>query len=473
MINNLKKLFGIDLRVLAVFRIGLALLIILDLILRYCHLEELYTDRGLLNRQDAIRYLSSSLYFSFHLFNGTFEFQFLLFLISGFFAALLLVGYKTKLATIISWILMTSLHLRNLLLLDGGDYILRLSLMWCMFLPTGEHYSYDSNLKTNTSNSPQKICSIASAGLLIQIAIMYLFTAIAKFRNEEWTNGYGIYLSLNEIQYATPIGLYLTHLPDYILKVLSRSVVYFEFIGTILLFSYLPILRLITIICFIFMHILFFLCLDIGIFPLICIICLIPFLHGEILDKILDKLKFVNMERGSEYLYSGKSNNLFSLVMLVYIIFSNVDALYMKKYIPQNLNWFGEILHINQSWYMFATPGTKGEWYNLWYVIPARLKDGTEVDLFKDGNPVTFEKPIIASYYFKDRHLKKFLIAIGKSYWGYIPAYSNYLCYKWNKTHKTEKQAEYLDIYLMHEALLPNKQSTDINKRFYWRQYCE
>ena len=468
----MKKFFEIDLRVLSIFRIGLAILIIVDLFFRGIHLEELYTNKGLFTRQDAMKFSSNTLYYSFHLANDSFEFQTFLFLTAAIFAVLLLIGYKTRLATIVSWILITSLHVRNPLILDGGDYLLRLCLMWCMFLPIGEFYSYDS--KQKTENPPLKISSYASAGLLIQIAIMYIFTGLTKFRNEEWINGDGIFLSLSEIQFATPIGLYITTLPDYVLRIITKTLIYFEILGPLFLFSKSGLIRSCILLCFTLLHIVFSLCLDIGLFALIDIVCLIPFLSGEMLEKIFLRLKISAPNNYSTgYFLSNKYANIFSLIMIVYIFFSNIDGLYMKKYIPPKLNWFGEIMHIHQSWYMFSTPGTKGQWYNLWYVIPGNLNNGSEVDLFKNGEPVTFEKPKIASYYFKDRHLKKFLVTTGKSYWAYIPSYGKYLCYSWNKTHDKAEHVKSLDIYLMHEVLLSNKQNAGINKHFYWRQYCE
>ena len=46
--EKLEQLFGLDLRSLAAFRIGVALIIIADLIIRFGDIQSLYSDAGVL-----------------------------------------------------------------------------------------------------------------------------------------------------------------------------------------------------------------------------------------------------------------------------------------------------------------------------------------------------------------------------------------------------------------------------------------
>ena len=55
-----EQLFGLDLRSLALFRIGLALLIIIDLIKRSKDLTAHYTDFGILPRAALLEHFSNS-----------------------------------------------------------------------------------------------------------------------------------------------------------------------------------------------------------------------------------------------------------------------------------------------------------------------------------------------------------------------------------------------------------------------------
>ena len=129
-----QELFGIDLCSLAIFRISIALIIIVDLIVRASDLESHYTDRGVLPIDRVIEH-SPKWRVSVHLLNGSIEFQAALFIIAGLFAVALLLGYHTRFVTPVVWFLTISLNSRNWLLMQGGDYILCLLLFWSMFLP--------------------------------------------------------------------------------------------------------------------------------------------------------------------------------------------------------------------------------------------------------------------------------------------------------------------------------------------------
>ena len=69
-----REVFGIDLRTLALFRVGLAVLLLADLALRARDLSAHYTDAGILPRAEALNVLSSGA-FSLHLLNGTLWFR--------------------------------------------------------------------------------------------------------------------------------------------------------------------------------------------------------------------------------------------------------------------------------------------------------------------------------------------------------------------------------------------------------------
>ena len=124
--EKLKDLFGIDLRSLALFRIGLALILLVDLGLRMQDLSAHYSDEGVMPRVDLIRQYLDPWHFSFHLMNGTWEFQLVLFIVQWVFAVSLLLGYQTRLSTVVSWILLISLQTRNPLINHGGDTVFRL-----------------------------------------------------------------------------------------------------------------------------------------------------------------------------------------------------------------------------------------------------------------------------------------------------------------------------------------------------------
>jgi hypothetical protein len=83
-----------------------------------------------------------------------------LFAIAALVAIALLVGYRTRLATVLL-ALLASLQARNPTLIQGGDNLLLLLLFWGMFLPLGARFAIDAALdrraggrRTHTARSP-------------------------------------------------------------------------------------------------------------------------------------------------------------------------------------------------------------------------------------------------------------------------------------------------------------------------------
>ena len=130
------RIFGIDLRTMALFRICLGALILIDLINRAEFLTVFYTDKGVLTRAEAIFY-NNPWRISFHLMSGSPIVIGLLFVIAGFLAILLMLGYRTRLVTVLSWLFLVSLNNRNLIVQQAGDQLITVLAFWAMFLPLG------------------------------------------------------------------------------------------------------------------------------------------------------------------------------------------------------------------------------------------------------------------------------------------------------------------------------------------------
>lgn len=95
--TKLKELCGIDIRSLAIFRIGLALVILGDLFIRMQDLTAHYTDQGVMPRDMLIGAIIDPWYISLHLMNGSWEFQALLFILAALFASAMLMESQPSL----------------------------------------------------------------------------------------------------------------------------------------------------------------------------------------------------------------------------------------------------------------------------------------------------------------------------------------------------------------------------------------
>ncbi len=190
-------------------RVLLGLLILIDLAIRSQALSAHYSDMGILARSEMVRgFRTSSPIWSLHLVNGSALYQGLLFAVAGLFAGGLILGYRTRLCAIGSWLLLVSLHNRNPLVLHSGDVLFRMVLFWCVFLPLGSRYSWDSWREPRTRKTVA-VCSFASAALLLQIAMIYTFGVVLK-SDPVWTREF------SAVQYSLQIDHFVTHLGKFL-----------------------------------------------------------------------------------------------------------------------------------------------------------------------------------------------------------------------------------------------------------------
>ena len=289
----LEKSFGFDLRSLALFRITLSLVLLFDLINRLADLTAHYTDMGVLPRRVVIEHLGEW-NLSLHMLSGTATFQIIIFLVAIVSALCLLLGYKTKLFTIVSWILVISLQNRNPLICYGGDAVMRMLLFWSMFLPLNRYFSVD-NRHGKLDTSPH-IISFATVAFVLQICFIYFFTVLLKSGPEWRTDFTAVYYALSIDELHTVFTKYLLDSNTLFLKILTCGVLVFEALGPLLLIMPNIKLKLIGLSGFILMHIGFGLFLTLGIFPAISICSFIPFLPSIFWDFRSKKIKTKNRE---------------------------------------------------------------------------------------------------------------------------------------------------------------------------------
>ena len=139
-----------------------------------------------------------SLYsFSLNLLNGTPHFQALMFGVGALAALAMLVGYRTRLATFILWLVVLSIQHRNILTVNAGDILLHLLLFWAMFLPLGAVWSVDRARRAAYQATPRPLSmrffSAATVALFLQIAFVYWFTALLKTGGDWREDGTALY----------------------------------------------------------------------------------------------------------------------------------------------------------------------------------------------------------------------------------------------------------------------------------------
>jgi len=280
-------MFGVDVRALAALRVGFALILIFDLINRARSLVAHYTDLGAVPRSEAMNYLYQPVLHQIHFLSGSWQFEALLFVIAFAFALMLLIGYRTRIAIVGSVLLLISLFNRNYLVLQGGDYLLLLSLFWMMFLPIHAAYSLDA-IRERYKLKTTLIASGASACLLMQIALVYLFAFLHKLPGTSWMFDFSaIHRALMLDIFVTPIGHTLLSFPS-VLPYMTMGVMFLEGIIFFILFS--PFFtRTARTIGFVLIASLFLgmgLSLRLGPFPFVSVTAALAFLPSPVWDAL-------------------------------------------------------------------------------------------------------------------------------------------------------------------------------------------
>ena len=289
-----QTVFSVDLRALALFRIGLSLLILANLFILAFDLSDFYTDNGIMPRR-LWPLATDSWHWSLHAASGQTWYQILLFALSACVAVLLGVGYKTRLMSILTWALLVSLVNRNHFILQAGDQLLLALSFWSMFLPLHARYSVDAALDSRYQHSPNDITtrsnqyfSIATVAVILQILYLYFFTALLKTGDAWRVTMDAAFYAVNLEHFATPIGRFMRDYP-LMLSLSTAYVVLVEFLAPLVALS--PVLhtplRLFAVALLYSLHIAFLLMLHIGLFPWIDFVALLLLIPTAAWDRLL------------------------------------------------------------------------------------------------------------------------------------------------------------------------------------------
>lgn len=281
--TRLDEVFGIDLRSLALFRVMLGSVLFIDQCWRIQDLTVFYTDLGVMPR-DFLMQLNGLSRVSFHLANGEGWFAALMFGIEMVAALMIALGWRTRSALVVGFVLNASLLNRNQMVLLGGDILLTCLLFWAIFLPVAARCSLDAALSRTPPPADNLHRSWASVGALFQVMSVYFFSAILK-SGADWHNGSAIYYALSIEGYSTPLGQWLRGFP-WLTTPLTHWVYWLELLGPMLAFmpTFSRSLRFAVMAQLMLMHTGFIFCLELGPFPYISLTSLTLFAGGWLWD---------------------------------------------------------------------------------------------------------------------------------------------------------------------------------------------
>ena len=514
--------FGIDLRALATMRILLGIILLRDLWVRSYDWVAFYSDRGALPREAILERLDSTWRFSLHMMNGEWQFQAALFAINAVFAAMFLVGWRTKIANVVCWIFLISLHARGSIQLQAGDVVLRLLLFWSMFLPLGARASLDAVRRPTLKHAASRVVSVASAAFALQMAYIYMFTAILK-SGRPWRDGSAVYYALNidyfgkqpfcELVLSTaPVIDFLgadTHAwllanvwpmihpqVPWVVSVLTFSTVLWEWVGPVLLFVpfWRKSLRTFVVLGFISLHLGFFVGLEIGLFPWICISAWVALLPSSVWDRLrwTDPPTVKRPIRREPWYHNAAA--IFFLMLVTNWNLSTIrKQVPSSPIVPTEVRWVGQLLRLDQNWNMFSPYPLKDDG---WYVMPGVLVGGGETDLWGGGTPKWVpvddsdgHKPLlkpgddtleldrtqpedVAGMYPSQRWRKYMRNIWLKKYKSLRLYYGKHICRQWNAEHSGRERLKSFKMVYMKQLTPKPGESGRVDPVQIWNHNC-
>lgn len=453
----LVRIFALDVRSLIALRVGMAALLLVDLAVRARDLVAHYTDAGVLPREARIAMqwdFSEPWWMSLHMLSGSAWWQAALFTIAAVAATMLLLGYRTRFAVFVSWLLLFSLHARFPLLTQGGDALLRCMLFWSMFLPLtkAEVRRQRSEVRGQKSEG-RLVCSWGTAAFVVQLAVMYIFTAMLK-TGPAWRYDFSAtYYALSIDHFTSELGYFLLSYPR-LLQVLTFSAILLEWIGPLLLL--VPIrqtwVRIVIPLAFIGFHLGLAAAMDLGTFPWICIlfwVALLPPAAWDWLEQMLGvareclglgkrELPPCNMPK-CEFepvaLIGSVASNLIAAFLLSYIVLMNVNRLAYPRAMVGGppLCWLGQMTGLDQYWNMFSpAPYPFGGWLR----IEGDTADGRIVNLYRHNEPLPEAKPANVSATYDTQYWRRCLVTMYEfKEQSHIDGGLHYFARLWNETH--------------------------------------
>lgn len=397
--NRLAATFGIDLRSLAAFRIGLGLLILLDLLGRARTLREHYTGAGAFPRELAAEYGFDVPLFRLFLLSEDVRVQGALFVLFALLATLLVLGWRTRLVSVLVFVFLASLVRRNHFVCHTGDTWLKALAFWAMFLPLGARWSLDARAGRASSAAAPRHLDLATAAAVLQIAVFYWGAGFLKSNYDVWREGSSVWIFTHVVEYTRPFGAWLGQYEG-LCRLLTFATLVLE-LGAVFLILF-PFgqrwLRTGLFVVLAGFHLTLWATIHIGIFQLVCIVANTLLLPGEAWDALARRLPRLALAPAPAGRAGPGDRVARALVvpafLLVLVSNANTSAkaalgtAHEREHpglvrLPRAVDELGKQLSLVQNWNMFTDIG---ELYFGWFLVLGQTEEGEFVDVL-EGAP--------------------------------------------------------------------------------------
>jgi hypothetical protein len=222
-------------RPLGAFRIVFGVICLANLGLLAFDLDYWFTDVGLLRGTEALE-ISGPLRFSFLQWLRDPLSVRVYFAATAVVAVLFTIGWHTRVNGVLLYVLMLSIHQRNIVTNCGADTLLLIMLFYAMLSPAGAAYSLDARRASRARGTVAEplIAPWAQRLIQLQLSLIYFNTAVLKCNGTTWLNGTALHYVLNNIEVGRSQVMWLVEYP-LAMNVLTQGALLVEFLIPFLL----------------------------------------------------------------------------------------------------------------------------------------------------------------------------------------------------------------------------------------------
>lgn len=191
----------------------------------------------------------------------------------------IMIGFKTRISTIICFILMVSMQNRNYSILNSGDTLMRCMLFLMMFAPTHVKYSVDAYLRKEQGTPYSTDISLVTLRLMqLQFSLVYLATTLFKLKGYDWVDGTAVYYTSRLVNFQRVVLPFVFDFPA-LVKFATWSALFIEFaMGTLV---WVKELRIWVLLAGLLLHLGIEISMSIGFFEWVMIAAYILFLEPK------------------------------------------------------------------------------------------------------------------------------------------------------------------------------------------------
>ena len=455
--------FGqMDSRPLSLYRICFGALLLKNALYLIPLSRRLYSDAGIVPRAPFWNGpYHSSYYLSLMDYLSADWMAALLFVAWGGIALALLVGYRTRLMSVLNFMLVISIHKRNVFVLTGADAVMSVLSFWIIFLPLDHYYILGAararrlwNTISRRSSDPRVPQAVHSTYafpmrmIQIQVALIYLFTVYTKVLGGGWLEGDALHYAFQIHELLLPAGEWVRSIsPDWVLRVGTWSTVLIETLFTPLVFAPLvqPLLRAIGLTATFLLHLAIAVTMSIPDFSLVMWISFILFFEPQWVQW----LERLARRAGGRFTHRSVDNRLiapvteinrsghfrqFGLAALLVIVMTGTiwESLYraldtfddsLVSPMPKVFRTVLSELRLPNAWAMFRFDSMQRAG---WLLIQGQFEDGTSKTLYSSVDPLS-EQPTI--YWGPEMHQRLLdTVVVNTRDSAVLRAWSRYYC---------------------------------------------